>query len=469
MSARTLLLACALLVPAPAVTAAERLADFAWSVPIALDAREGLHQLELDASVHQGIMRHDLGDIRVFNAAGESVPYAFAPIAHFPAAGQGGAIALPFFPVHAERGVRMEGVELKFRTRADGAVLGLSAQPPAPERERVLVGYLIDASATQQALAALRLRWTEEPRGTHGRVRLETSDDLLHWRMLGDAVPLIDLEFGGHRLRRDAIAFAPQTLKYLRLSWLDGQEPVRVSGVTADAAVAAAEPRRLWREVQGTAAQGAPGQYDYDLRGLFPLDRLRLALPQPNTVASVQVLARARAADPWRPITEAIVYRLTRAGAEATSPDIVLPVNTERYWRVQVDTRSGGLGAGVPALHFGWIAQRIVFAARGEPPFRLAFGNRDAPRASYPIASLVPGYKSSHADELPSARLAAPDAGGVVPAPPVDRPDYRRWSLWGVLLLAVAVLAVMAYRLVRHLGAGGSGAEPQRERDPPTS
>jgi hypothetical protein len=467
MRARAFAAACALMLPLPALSA-ERLADFAWSVPIELDAREGLHQLELDARVHQGIMRRDLGDIRVFNAAGESVPYAFAPAPHFPAASQG-AIALPFFPVHAERGVPMEGVELKIRTRPDGTLLGLSAEPPRPGSAKGVIGYLIDASGTQQPLAALRLQWAAIPGGTHSRVRLEASDDLLQWRIVADAVPLIDLEFGGHRLQRDAIAFAPRKLKYLRLSWLDGQEPARLSGVIADAAIAGAEPRRLWREARATAAQGAPGQYDYDLGGLFPLDRLRLALPQPNSLARVQVLARARASDRWRPVTEAIVYRLTRAGVEVTSPDIAIPVNAERYWRVQVDARSGGLGAGVPALTVGWIAQRIVFAARGEPPFRLAFGNRDAAGASYPIASLVPGYKPSDAIELPPARLASPDAGGVVPAPPVDRPDYRRWSLWGVLLLAVAVLAAMAYRLVRHVGGGASAGGTGRERDPPAS
>jgi hypothetical protein len=466
MSARTFLVACALVLPAPALTAAERLADFAWSVPIELDAREGLHQLELDARVHQGISRRDLGDIRIFNAAGESVPYAFAPAPHFPAASQG-SIALPFFPVHAERGAAMEGVELKIRTRADGTVLGLSAEPPRSGSVKGVVGYLVDASATRQPLAALRLQWTPIPGGTHSRVRLEASDDLAQWHVLADAVPLIDLELGSHRLQRDAITFAPRMLKYLRLSWLDGQEPLRLSGVTADAAITAAEPRRLWREVRGTAAQGTPNLYDYDLGGLFPLDRLRLALPEPNTVARVQILARERAADPWRPVSETIVYRLTRAGVESTSPDIAVPVNAERYWRLQVDARGGGLGAGVPVLTVGWIAQRIVFAARGEPPFRLAFGNRDAAGAGYPITSLVPEYKPSDPIELPLARLAPPDADGVVPAPPIDRPDYRRWTLWGVLLLAVAMLAAMAWRLVRHVNAGAAGA--RSDQSPPSS
>ena len=455
MNARVVLIACAFALLAARVAAAERPADFAWSLPIELDAREGLHQLELAAPVHQGVMRRDLGDIRVFNAAGESVPYAFAPVPHLAAAGSD-ALPLPFFPVHAERGVRMDAVDLKIQTRADGTVVGLSTRAPGAGSEKRIVGYLVDASAVEQPLAAVRVQWTPAPGGTHTRVRLEASTDLQRWSVLADAVPLIDLEFGGHRLTRDRIEFAPRKLEYLRLSWSDADAPVALSGIDAQAAILAIEPHRLWREAKGNGSEGTDGQYRYDLGGLFPVDRLRLALAQANTVARLEILARTRPADPWRPIADGIVYRLKRAGVETTSPDIAIPVSTERYWLVKVDPRGGGLGAGTPNLHAGWIAQRIVFAARGNPPFRLAFGNREAARSTYPIASLVPGYKDTEPIALPVAKLGDPASAAAAPAPPADRPDYRRWSLWGVLLAAVAVLAAMAYRLVRQLGKGES-------------
>jgi len=35
-----------------------------------------------------------------------------------------------------------------------------------------------------------------------------------------------------------------------------------------------------------------------------------------------------------------------------------------------------------------------VFAARGAGPFQLAYGSRDAKPTAFPIATLVPGYKS---------------------------------------------------------------------------
>jgi len=50
------------------------------------------------------------------------------------------------------------------------------------------------------------------------------------------------------------------------------------------------------------------------------------------------------------------------------------------------------LGAGEPKLLLGWIPNEIVWVARGESPFTLTYGRRDAKPSAYPIESLVPGY-----------------------------------------------------------------------------
>lgn len=459
---RSLLVACVLVLPWLPAAAAERLEDFAWSLPVETDAHEGLQQLELNALVHQGLMRSDLGDVRIVNAAGESVPYALAPAPQPPAAAPE-PIALPLFPIHAEHGTRVEALDLKVETRADGTVVGLSTKPK--DRASRHVGYLFDASAIERPIAALRLEWKRAAPGTHLRVRVEESADLDKWSTLVQAAPLIDLEFGDQRLQRNRIAFASRTPRYLRLTWPDEEEPIEVERAWAEPAAAAAEPKRSWREVRGKPAAGAENRFEYDLGGLFPVDRLRIELPNANSVARVRVATRARTSDPWRPLTEAVVYRLTRAGAEATSPDVAFAAVTDRYWLLEADARGGGLGAGVPTIHVGWVARRLAFAARGAPPFRIAFGNRDAKPSAYPIATLVPGYKAGEPLDLPQAKLGDPAADAPVPAPPADRPDYRRWSLWGVLVLAVAVLAAMAYRLVHQMRTVSGGAEPSAAED----
>jgi hypothetical protein len=458
---QALLLACVLALPFASGLASEKPDDFAWSLPLETDPREGLQQLELDALVHQGLMRRDLGDVRIFNAAGESVPYAFAPIPQPPAATPD-PIALPIFPIHGERGARIEALDLKVQARADGTVVGLSTQPKGPERAGSRIGYLLDASAIKAPVAALRLDWTPPATGTHVRVRIEESSDLDRWTTLVQAAPLIDLQFRDQRLQRNRIAFAARTPKYLRVTFGEGEEPIALDRAWAEPAAAAAEPKRLWREVTGAQVAGTENRFEYDLGGLFPVDRLRVDLPNANTVARVRIATRARTSEPWRPVTEAVVYRLLRGGSEVASPDIAFGAVADRYWLLEADTRGGGLGSGVPSLHAGWIPRRIAFAARGAPPFRLAFGNGEAKPSAYPIATLVPSYEPGKVLDLPQARLGAPAPNAPSPAPPADKPDYRRWSLWAVLLLAVAVLAAMAYRLVRHMRTGAdTGGSPQ--------
>src|SRR4029434_2346674 len=136
-----------------------------------------------------------------------------------------------------------------------------------------------------------------------------------------------------------------------------------------------------------------PGEYVFDAGGYFPIDRARLHLPEPNTVVQEELFARNRGDQPWRQVTRGVAYRLRRGEGEVTSPELTMGTTTDRYWLVRVDERGGGLGTGVPKLEIGWVPHQLVFAARGAPPFQLAYGKRDAKPAAYPIESLIPDYR----------------------------------------------------------------------------
>jgi hypothetical protein len=71
------LLAILLLVALPAH--AEAPGDFAYAASVEVSSQEALLWLELPSAVYEGAVRTDLGDLRVFNAAGEVVPHAFLP------------------------------------------------------------------------------------------------------------------------------------------------------------------------------------------------------------------------------------------------------------------------------------------------------------------------------------------------------------------------------------------------------
>jgi len=429
--------------------AAERPEDFAYSIEVHADAQDALYEIELPAAVYRGVTRSDLVDLRVFNAQGEVVPHAFKPRAaasmETPA-----AVELPLFPLYAETGGNLEDLNLRIDKRPDGTIVNIQSRIKSASGRGKLRGFILDVSAMKQPVQALLFDWKSVPEGFAGKVRIEGGDDLARWSMLADNAPLVGLEFGGHSLQQKRVELRVEKYKYLRVLWPENQPPLELLSVRAEPAASMVEPRRVWQAVTAVSAFGKPGEYEYDLGGLFPFDRLRVELPQVNTLVQLQVLARAKPFEDWRPLTSVVVYRLRHDGEEVTSPEVALTGSGERYWLLRVDQKGGGVGAGAPVINIGWVPQRLVFAARGAGPFQLVYGNSGAKAASYSITSLIPGYRTDTEFKVKVASLGeqATLAGAARLHEPIH---YKKWALWASLILGVLVLGWMAYRLSRQI------------------
>jgi hypothetical protein len=285
--------------------------------------------------------------------------------------------------------------------------------------------------------------------GTH--VRIDGSFDLAAWHTLLSDAPLIDLEYDGRRLRRNRIDLPAQRARYLRLTWPTEQSPLQLTGITGEYAERIVVTPLRWAQAIAVPVPDHEGDYDFDLKAAYPVDRVVLELPEQNTVVPAQILVRAGAQEPWRALTSDVVYRLRQGEGEVTSPPIVVNASPVRYWRLHVDPATGGLGTGLPQLRIGWVPQRAIFAARGSGPFMLAYGSATALSAALPVRTLVPGYDTATAPPIGNAMVQSTDiAAGD--AARLTRPiDYKRWLLWSTLVLGVGVMATMAWRLSRDL------------------
>jgi len=216
------------------------------------------------------------------------------------------------------------------------------------------------------------------------------------------------------------------------------------------------EPARQWKQVELRSAE-KPGEFRYEPGGRIPVDRLRVSLPERNTLVPVQVLARHTDDQRWQLITTGVVYRLTHEGNDVVSADLNVSATGWEQWLLRLDSRGGGIGAGEPQVQVGWVPQQLVFVARGEGPFQLAYGNLRARSADLPIQTLVPGW---HSDAELKAATATAGAQEVRAGPRALRgaPDYRTWGLWGSLVIGVVLLAWMAWVLARELRDSRPGA-----------
>ncbi|HKU70153.1 MAG TPA: DUF3999 domain-containing protein [Burkholderiales bacterium] len=446
--------------------AAERPADFAYGIPLEADGRDALYEVTLPAAVYRGVTRADLGDLRVFNGASEVVPYALRPRRTIDTE-TAAPVALTLFPLKAEAGASVDAISIHVRRSAGGgSSIDVTSTGAKAGGEKRIVGYLADLTALDRALAAIEFDWQALPDGFAGKIRIDASDDLGSWSTLVSAAPLVSLEFGGQRLQQKRVELPQRKVRYLRFSWVQGAGAPEITSARGEPVSRTVEAPREWAPFE--AAKGEkPGEYLFDLRGHHPVDRVRLQLPEVNTVVQLELLARDKAEAPWRSVTRGVAYRLRRDGNEIASPALQTGVAAERYWLLRVDPRGGGIGSGMPRIEAGWVPASLVFAARGEPPFQLAYGSREAKPAAYAIETLIPGYRDAGGTKIRAAKtgaqqtmnpssaqaLAQRELGGE--ARVKEAIDWKRWSLWGALVAGVLVLGVMAWRLMRQMDGDG--------------
>lgn len=446
---------------------AERPSDYASGIPVAPSGGAPFQRVVLPAAVYAGVAHPDLADLRVFNADGEVVPYAILPRAA-EARARADAIALPLFPLYVDRDRRdLSGLVLHVVRNAAGTAVDIRSDDAAPGAAagQALAGFVLDASALTEALSALVFTLPAAVGAPTMHLRVDASDDLASWRPVTTDAVLVDLEYGGRRLVRDRIEIPPTRTKYLRLSWTPGQPVIDFTGVSGEAAERIVEAPRQWRVAAGTPVADHDGEFEYDLGGAYPVDRIDIVLAEPNSVVPTQILARARPTDPWQTVNSTVFYRLREPEGEVTSVPVPVIGGARRYWLLRFDPRSGAPARTAPQLRAGWQPAEIVFANRGTPPFTLAFGNRTAEPGALSIATLVPGYDPvkglpagvGSASPGPAMELGGPDR---LRTPP----DVKRWMLWASLVLGALVLGWMAWRLSREMGAAPA---PRDAESPP--
>jgi hypothetical protein len=439
--------------------------QFAKRFALQLEAGAAYYSVTLPAAVYAASERGDLGDVRVFNGAGEPVPYSLDAArepAHLP------PVLYParWFPLPPAAAVG--SAPLGVTIAADGSLRATSA-PPAREQhdtDLIDVGRAFPKGAStgsphSNQVSALLVHLRDD--NYQGRVTVEGSDDLRHWQPAGDA-QLLKVSYNGSTLSQDRIELDGVRARYLRLHWLDGVPYVdsMEMEVRTFAADTAQRAERVWNEGIVARAGPKPGEYFFVTGGPYPVDRLRLNLPQPNTVAPAVVYSRAGLDAPWRQVASATLFRLHNGAVEQSNPALELKPDTDRLWRVVVDTRSGGLGAGTLALAAGWSPATLTFVARGAAPFTLVVGDADAVSAAVSRADLLMGASSVAAVARVGDPLRATEETNAQFAS-WDADARRRYLLWTALVLAVGSLGLIAWRLARgarvHVGgAAGSGA-----------
>jgi hypothetical protein len=437
---------------------AESLDTYAHRAQIKAEGAGPYFHFPLTLEVYQSSLSPGLRDLRVFNAAGELVPHALTLKTDIP---QPKVVQtkLKGFPLYSDETTENGG--FRIRREKNGALV--SVEPAKATVTRKLTGVILDASRIDAPLVALDIS-LDDYRQPFQHFRIEASDDLKQWQGVQDSATIAVLEQEGSRIEQRQVELPSIRAKYLRLTWLDPQEIPSLPVVTATSSSTPqqSQPEILWTEAIAPV-RNTKGEYLYRLDGMLPVERIRFFLPQLNTLAPAQLLVRSSDKQPWRRVSSTVLYRLAAQGGESLSPDIDLGGETITELQLKLDTRAGGVGDKPLQLKVAINPQQLVFLARGDSPFTLAWGLANDKTSALPLTTLVPAYRYQNGLPGNAASLGTDEKN---PAPirakndaatePIDPALMHKWILWGVLIAGAVLLLLMAMKLMRSGGNANS-------------
>jgi hypothetical protein len=443
----TKLLPCLLLLY-PMAASAVQPADYARGLTLQADGQP-LQELAVPDEAYAGVLRGDLGDLRVFNAAGIAVPHALCAAA--PAEPQRETLPLPVFTLQGAAGAGEGGLRVDVRT-ADGAGVQVSGAP-AGEAARSQA-YILDLRTLRHPAQALRLDWRSDDGASELPLRILAGDDLDRWDTLVPRTTLLRSRDGA--MERGRVPLPAGRHAYLRLERAGAGAPLQVLRAWAETEAAAPVRGLLRFDALPLPAEKA-AVLRFDARRHAPVDHAWVPLPAANMSLQVRLSSRAVAPAeqdaPWQARWSGEINSVTRAGAAAAA--LRFPPTTDRYWRLEITGGAETLGAAQPQLQLGYVPARLRFLAQGEGPYTLAFGSARAEPSTPSCEALLSDQDEAERQRLSGTATALAPAialGGAEMLMPAPKPTpLRLVLLWATLGIGALLLLAMSLSLLRRL------------------
>ena len=450
--------------------------EFAWRGTVSPADGSSLVRISLPVDALTRLQTHRAQDVRVFNAAGEVVPYAVlqagdlersAPVVQ--------TRAYPVLPLYssalpgAASSVAPPPGTLEIRWSADGTTTSAWVRPgakPTPGDAQALPAALLDMRTESQPLAALELKG-DWPRNALVHLELASSSDLQTWTPVPVKGPVFRFD-GADAPANTALELQQAQSfqnRYLRLRWA-AADGVRLQSVTGRVARPREQAEPVLTDVGEGTVDGAFARV-WNLRFATPVLALQVQVLQDNMLVPLRISGRGDAAQPWRLLASTVVYRMDTVAGGRSNPPQPLPGSALRQLRLETSNGLPLPAAGV-RVNAALAPVQVAFLASGSGPFQVVAGRAGTAAASVEASTLA-SASATPLQTLPFTPVrqlradlpGAPQlwAASLLPA----NLTVRSAALWAVLLLGVVVLAGVAYALLRQLNAAKASASSKQD------
>jgi hypothetical protein len=392
--------------------------DFTVHAPLTLSGEGPWYRLELPLGVQLNARQSTLNDVRVFNADGQAQPYAITQSPPQRAIDQT-PVAVKWFPLYNSEGARETEPKIRVERTPNGTLVEVQPQGEIEAGEEILRGWLLDTSA-----------------------------DLQHWQRWGDG-QVARLSFAEELVEQRVVNLPGRSARYLRLLWKSPLSAPTLNAVQLISTQPGVLPLSWSPPISGRTERS--GVYVWQLPVALPLERMKVDITQPNSLAPATLYGRRDSNAPWQLIDNGLLYRLSQNGQDVVQDEMELSGNLVQQLKLEVDDRGGGLGKDAPALSFAVRATQLVFLGRSAPPYSLAVGNPTVKSAALPLTTLIPGVSLEKLATLSRASMASTPVAPTAPVTPAEASglDMKRIGLWAVLVIGVMLLAWMALGTLR--------------------
>ena len=454
MKLKLALLACTFVLPKLLLALSQH--DFAYIAETDVIEETPYYELELPTVIYETITRPDLGDLRVLNADGKVVPHGLRAPALIRNQ-KTEMLRARFFPLYQQAKDTPSDLHLNIKRDEKGEVINIRSQPAKEKSDSRLTGYLIDLRNWDKPVQEIKINWkATENQSFIRKLRISKSNNLERWQYVASGKTLVNMVYQNHQLKENTINISTTKSKYLRLMFEDNKPGLELESIEVSFTKSTRSKPQNWNPVSITAMDKA-GEYSFT-NNLKTLAReLDIKLPENNTVVRVQVLSRINAEQEWRFRGSSLLYRLSVNGNSIEKSKVRISPNRDKHWLIRFDQQGGGIGSGEPQVKFSWYPQQLVFVARGEAPYRVAWGSTRVKPVNVNANQLLPNLNKSglQNEKIISTAVLLTDTMRAMNKqmlePKGKEINWRNWILWIVLVGAALLLVWMGVRLMKKM------------------
>lgn len=406
------------------------------------ESEAALQRVEIPIDVLLAVTRADLGDIRVFDSAGKSLP---SSIRKAPPQQLEKQVELPFhvFSSYSKRSSKI--VTTREQTSQKDQISEIRTTETIPVDQTRPV-YIIELGDDDSGITieSVELQWTHQPDDQFLRLRVEVGNNLDNWRTIQKRKILTNANTDKPEWR--TIDSIPKSKKYLRLTPLISVDSFEIQKVVGSYHQSIAETK-IWHRLEALRQpEDHQDFYAFDMPAVIKADQLRFIPATEQTLIGGELYASKDDFEHKFRVRRRLQQHNFTDGEIKPSPVIKLPGQKYQHWWFKPDRVLDS----PPHAEIAFPVYEMLFLGNDAGPFRLAWGNFEASAPNNDLTGILSDQQKQTQAELVQLRTVDIMGGEARLTPPVKLP-WLKWLLWLLMFAAVAATGKMALSLLRDM------------------